>query len=209
VARPKNADPEKTRERILSAAIRRFGERGLDGTTLRQIAADAGVTFATVHHYFGSKAALFDRCLAEGYAQLGDLEAALAANLGSTSPTEGRIRALATDAFRFALGQRDTTRFLLRATLYERQTQSRGRIEDAQRSYLDVASHAVSLMVGRPPEELRVPLQGLMFLLTRLAVTDERELEVIAGESNRAREALERYVGDVAVATLLPPGDER
>jgi AcrR family transcriptional regulator len=209
VARPKNADPENTRARISSAAIRRFGEQGLKGTTLRQIAGDAGVTFATVHHYFGSKAALFDRCLADGYAQLGQLESALAAGLGGASDAEDRIRALATEAFRFAIDQRDNTRFLLRATLYERETESRGRIEEAQRSYLDVASHAVSSLVGRRPEELRVPLQGLMFLLTRLAVTDERELEVIAGESGRAREALERYVGDVAVATLLPRGDDR
>jgi AcrR family transcriptional regulator len=36
-----------------------FGERGFDGTTIRGVAAAAGVDPALVHHYFGSKQRLF------------------------------------------------------------------------------------------------------------------------------------------------------
>ncbi|HEU5474542.1 MAG TPA: TetR family transcriptional regulator [Actinophytocola sp.] len=49
----------ETREHILSAARQQFGERGYDGTTIRAIAADAGVNPALVHHFFGTKDRVF------------------------------------------------------------------------------------------------------------------------------------------------------
>lgn len=48
-----------TRDAILAAAREQFAERGFDGATVRQIAADAGVDPALVHHYFGTKEQLF------------------------------------------------------------------------------------------------------------------------------------------------------
>jgi len=43
----------------LSAARRRFGTEGYEGTTLRAVAADVGVDAALVIRYFGSKQDLF------------------------------------------------------------------------------------------------------------------------------------------------------
>lgn len=48
-----------TREAILGAAARHFGERGFDDTTLRGVAREAGVDPALIIHYFDSKAGLF------------------------------------------------------------------------------------------------------------------------------------------------------
>lgn len=47
------------RERILAAAAVEFESGGYDATTIRGIAARAGVDAALVHHHFGSKADLF------------------------------------------------------------------------------------------------------------------------------------------------------
>jgi AcrR family transcriptional regulator len=44
---------------ILAAARRRFGDLGFAATTIRAVAADAGVDPALVLHYFGRKADLF------------------------------------------------------------------------------------------------------------------------------------------------------
>ncbi|MCW2636883.1 MAG: Transcriptional regulator, TetR family [Blastococcus sp.] len=44
---------------MLAAARTAFAERGFDGATIRAIASSAGVDPALVHHYFGSKDALF------------------------------------------------------------------------------------------------------------------------------------------------------
>lgn len=50
---------ERTRARIADAARRRFASDGYDRTTIRGVAADAGVDPALVMHYFGSKRDLF------------------------------------------------------------------------------------------------------------------------------------------------------
>jgi AcrR family transcriptional regulator len=46
---------EDTRERILDAAEHLFAERGFDGTSIRDVTAEAGVNLAAVHYHFGSK----------------------------------------------------------------------------------------------------------------------------------------------------------
>lgn len=48
-----------TREAIAGAARRLFSERGYDRTTIRAVAAAAGVDPALVSHFFGSKQGLF------------------------------------------------------------------------------------------------------------------------------------------------------
>lgn len=48
-----------TRERILNSARELFARNGIDKTSIRAIAADAGVDAALVHHYFGTKTQLF------------------------------------------------------------------------------------------------------------------------------------------------------
>jgi len=50
---------EKTKDRILNAAERLFSERGIDGVSLRQIAASAGVQVALISYYFRSKEGLY------------------------------------------------------------------------------------------------------------------------------------------------------
>jgi len=53
---PGNSD---TRERILRSARELFARNGIDKTSIRAIAADAGVDPALVHHYYGTKTQLF------------------------------------------------------------------------------------------------------------------------------------------------------
>lgn len=52
-----------TRKAILNAARACFALKGPAATTTREIAQKAGVTQPLVHHYFGSKEALFDAVL--------------------------------------------------------------------------------------------------------------------------------------------------
>jgi AcrR family transcriptional regulator len=52
-----------TREEILKAARRLFGERGYQDATMRAIAAEAGVDAALVVHFFGNKATLLSEAV--------------------------------------------------------------------------------------------------------------------------------------------------
>ncbi|WP_078344170.1 TetR/AcrR family transcriptional regulator [Mycobacteroides franklinii] len=48
-----------TRDDILASARKLFSVNGIDKTSMRSIAADAGVDPALIHHYFGTKLDLF------------------------------------------------------------------------------------------------------------------------------------------------------
>ncbi|TDW95533.1 MULTISPECIES: TetR/AcrR family transcriptional regulator [Kribbella] len=56
------ADDLTARARIRDAAIRLFGERGIEGASIRDIAAEAGVSSGLVRHHFGSKESLREAC---------------------------------------------------------------------------------------------------------------------------------------------------
>ncbi|HEV8373812.1 MAG TPA: helix-turn-helix domain-containing protein, partial [Actinomycetota bacterium] len=49
----------RTRDAILEAARREFGQHGYDRATIRGVARGAGVDPALVHYFFGTKAELF------------------------------------------------------------------------------------------------------------------------------------------------------
>lgn len=49
----------ESREHILATARRLFAEHGFDGTSLRQVAREAGVDPAMIHHFFKGKDELF------------------------------------------------------------------------------------------------------------------------------------------------------
>ena len=52
-------DPAARQAEIVTVATRHFAERGYEATSTAEIATDAGVTRALVHHYFGDKPGLF------------------------------------------------------------------------------------------------------------------------------------------------------
>ncbi|MFI4974001.1 MAG: TetR/AcrR family transcriptional regulator [Caulobacterales bacterium] len=62
-AAPRKRNAEATRAAILEAAKAHFARAGYDLTSLRDIAAEAGVDMALVKRYFGSKEALFTEAL--------------------------------------------------------------------------------------------------------------------------------------------------
>lgn len=83
-----------TREAILAAARARFGDLGYDRTTIRGIAADAGVDPALVHHFYGTKESLFVAAMRLPVNPLEILDAALApgARDPGTGPGEHLLR---------------------------------------------------------------------------------------------------------------------
>jgi AcrR family transcriptional regulator len=61
-ARKPRSDGEQSRERLLQAAMRLFGEQGFAKTSTREIAQAAGANVAAISYYFGDKAGLYQAC---------------------------------------------------------------------------------------------------------------------------------------------------
>ena len=55
---PKRVDPEERRQRIAAALLEVASTDGLEGVSLRHVAAQAGVTSGMVQHYFPTKDAM-------------------------------------------------------------------------------------------------------------------------------------------------------
>jgi len=66
-----NADPAEgssTRHRILQVSLSLMSQKGVDGTSMRDLAAAAGLNVASLYHYFPSKRELLEAVLVErGY----------------------------------------------------------------------------------------------------------------------------------------------
>ncbi len=98
----------RTRERILEAALRLFGERGYEATTMRDVAREAGASLGLAYRYFASKEefalALYMRLAGESeeWAREGlpkgtvaqRFEAAMVAKLDQVSPHRDPLSAL-------------------------------------------------------------------------------------------------------------------
>ena len=88
-----SADDLSSRARLRDAAVRLFAERGVAGTSVRDIAEAAGVTAGLITHHFGSKErlkAVVDDLMVEVFT------APLTASSDHSSPTaEGVAEALA------------------------------------------------------------------------------------------------------------------
>jgi AcrR family transcriptional regulator len=75
-------------ERIESAALELFGERGFDGTSIAEIGERAGITKSVLYHYFRSKADLYDAvCTRQTEALVEAVRSAV-----TDSPGEGALR---------------------------------------------------------------------------------------------------------------------
>lgn len=102
-------NPEDTRRRILDAGERAFALRGYAGARLRDIAQEAGVHHALVHHYYGDKLGLFGEVLERG---LGRIELAGIETLGDGRGREGNVRAFVAVLYDFCSNNKSLLRII-------------------------------------------------------------------------------------------------
>jgi hypothetical protein len=92
-------------------------------------------------------------------------------------------------------------RLLVRAAVSSGELHPRGR--KLLLEALDVVSTVVGARLERPPSELRLLLQSVVFLVARYAAQDEGETAAVVGvparEKHRAREAVEAHLVHVAL----------
>lgn len=56
---------EQTKNKLMTAALRLFGETGYDGVSVRQICELAGVNISMINYFYGDKLGLYRSCLRE------------------------------------------------------------------------------------------------------------------------------------------------
>jgi len=90
IKNPRPRHPEHSRRRLLAAATRESGSRGLEGARIDSIARAAGVNKQLVYHYFGDKDALYLRVLEKAYTAFREVDQAI--RLGAMDPVSALRR---------------------------------------------------------------------------------------------------------------------
>ena len=102
--------PDRSRRRLLQAAIRLFSARGFHGVSIDQIVTAARLNKRMAYHYFGNKEAIYRTALVEVYRRIETVEFHAAAAAGSPAD---KLRRLLEGYFRFLDENPEFTRFLL------------------------------------------------------------------------------------------------
>jgi AcrR family transcriptional regulator len=105
--RPERADAARNRRRILDAARELFGRHGVDGVSLERVAAEAGVSKATLFRRFGDRQALFLALLDEHERELQDALIAGPPPLGPGAPAGERLHAFVDALLQLSLDHRE------------------------------------------------------------------------------------------------------
>jgi len=63
--RDRDRDKEESRQKLVNSALKFFALNGFEGTTIRDVADDAGVNLSLVSYYFNGKDGLYRECLTE------------------------------------------------------------------------------------------------------------------------------------------------
>ncbi|MBI1948791.1 MAG: TetR/AcrR family transcriptional regulator [Deltaproteobacteria bacterium] len=204
MARPVGADAAATRARILDAAVTLVAERGIDGTSIRDIAAGAKVSLATVLHYYGSKEGLYDSCIDAMYAELDQLRGAIFTAFRPGVGVEQLLDDAVTAALTFVRQHRQANRILLRTILDEggMRPERRDRYLGA---FLDDVAAALAPVFGLDAAQVKIRLQSLTHLMVRYSLHNAAELKMITGAKSEADAAVvvERHLVEVARALFL------
>jgi TetR/AcrR family transcriptional regulator len=97
-------NPTESKRRILDAAERAFALRGYEGARLRDIAQEAGVHHALLHHYYGDKRGLFREVVQRA---LSNVSLTGFAQLSTPDGLEGLTRSLVNALTDFFSAHRD------------------------------------------------------------------------------------------------------
>jgi len=151
---------------ILVCAAELFAEKGIAGTTVRDIAGRTGILSGSLYHHFPSKDAIADRIVTLYLDELiSQYEGVLAAEHDARAALGGLVMA----SSRVSRANPHASEIYQRETAYLRQLPSRDRIRDATRTIRE--SWMATLERGVTAGDLRrdVPVE-LLYLLLRDAV---------------------------------------
>jgi TetR/AcrR family transcriptional regulator, regulator of cefoperazone and chloramphenicol sensitivity len=179
MGRPANTSAVETRARILDSAFNLFAERGAASTSIRDVAGAAKVTSAMVGHYFGNKEMLYDACVVETFRELRQMSAHLEIVLMEDIEVPELLDKAVRTVFQFACSRRTAVRLLVRAAMSTGELHPYG--FDLLMGTMKVVTDFMARRLHRKAEDLRLPLQSLVFLVARYATQAERELALVVG----------------------------
>ena len=214
MGRPQNADGQRTRQRVLDAALKLFAEKGYFGTSLRDIATAVGVRESALYNYFPGKHALFEALiLADRQSRLGHLSAVLEAPISDVRDTLTGIALLAVETFTdprqqqlFCILMSDGIRLAREGhlKLFEHMSSSQGRLRAVMTRLVDEG-----WLAPADPQLLMMEFLGALMLWRQLRAINS-PLPMIRNPRAFARQHVDQFLrGATAPAQAQRPRTRR
>lgn len=205
-----SGDAGPVQETILEAALEAFAERGYDGVSVRELNRQIGVSHNLVHHYFGSKDALWRAAIDHGLNRVNDTW-----RLEDLGPL--------TDVEKMKVGLRRFLEVVARAPAIQRIMEREGAVGGPRLDYIAERYIVPSLAPGlaRFEETTKIEARGLnlasVALLTAAGATafftQAALARKIGGPDPFSEEGIERHIRTMTTVlfygVLGRPDDEK
>jgi len=178
---------QATRERILNAALKAFGEAPFLAVTTRQISVAASVSLPTLQYYFGDKEGLYRSCaeaIVERYRRHTTLAGASAAEalIQGCSPETARIqlKALIGALAGFLVGSNEAGRW---AQFVARELRDPGAAFEILytglwRPGIEITARLIARILGRRESDSAARLRALLLISSLLAFQSGRSVSL-------------------------------
>lgn len=206
--RPAGSAAPDTRERILDVAEFLFAAGGYDATSIRNVAAKAGVAIAVVTYHVGSKAELFDAVIKRRSTIMSEMRSsslndALESSGGAPLEVDVIARAYVTPFLQFArTGDEGWRNF---AVLMGRLSNSPQGTDMINRYYDSVARRYLTelhrALPDAPVEGVAVAFLGVVSLML-FVCADTGRLEVLTGDADASEQTVIEHVLAFCVSGL-------
>ena len=178
---------QETRERILDAALKAFGEASFLAVTTRQISKAASVSLPTLQYYFGDKEGLYRACaeaIVERYRRHTRAAGAKAAEAlnerGSAESARVQLKALFAALGTFLVGSREASRW---AHFVARELRDPGPAFDILyaglwRPGVQITARLIARILGLPESDPAARIRALLLISSLLAFQSGRSISL-------------------------------
>ena len=206
MARPKDADSERTFNTIVDAALELLAECAAPAPSLRKVAKKANVSLATIQYYFGSKEELLEACLDGYYGRLtaagGELMALAEQGATGRALIEQAVGAL------YDFHYRERAMMALRVATNAQRGELHPRRQVEFMAGLAVqAARAMQPHVEVELMDARFSVQAVATMIVRFVLMSDSELTHLTGLEGEASRAAARDYVVRAARRLVRPSD--
>jgi AcrR family transcriptional regulator len=178
---------QETRERILDAALKAFGQASFLAVTTRQISQAASVSLPTLQYYFGDKEGLYRACaeaIVERYrrhTKAAGAKAAEALNEGGSAETARvQLKALFAALGGFLVGSREASRW---AQFVARELRDPGPAFEILyaglwRPGVEITARLIARILGIPESDPAARIRALLLISSLLAFQSGRSISL-------------------------------
>jgi TetR/AcrR family transcriptional regulator, regulator of cefoperazone and chloramphenicol sensitivity len=179
---------EETRQRILNAALKEFGEAPFVAVTTRRIAEAASVSLPTLQYYFGSKEGLYLACahvIVEQYRRNTTAASQAAKDLREGCAAEtarAHLKTVIESLARFLVGSRQAAEW---AHFVARELREPGPAfeilyANLWRPGVEITARLIACILGKPESEPAARIQALLLISSLLVFQSGRSMSLRA-----------------------------